>query len=57
MPPKINKDECVGCGACIEACAHKAIEMADDKAQLVGGKCKDAWACVDVCPTGAITKP
>jgi ferredoxin len=20
-------------------------------------KCKDVWACVDVCPTGAIHKP
>ena len=33
MPAKINKDECVGCGTCVEECPSEAITMVDDIAQ------------------------
>ena len=31
---KIDKENCIGCGACAEACHEGAIEMIDGKAEL-----------------------
>jgi len=54
MPAVVNKDECVGCGACVEVCPQEAITM-DDVAVIDVNECIDCGACVDECPNGAIT--
>jgi Fe-S-cluster-containing hydrogenase component 2 len=54
MPAVVNKDECVGCGACVEVCPQEAITM-DDIAIIDVNECIDCGACVDECPNGAIT--
>ncbi len=54
MPAVVNKDECVGCGACVEVCPQEAITM-DDVAIIDVNECIDCGACVDECPNGAIT--
>ena len=50
----VNKEKCVGCGACVNTCPIGAISMDKDKAEIDGGKCVDCGRCVQVCPAGAI---
>ena len=57
MPPEIDRETCIGCQACVQACPNNALYMDDEeKSTLKPELCKDVWACVDVCPTGAIHK-
>lgn len=55
MAVKVNVNECVGCGACVNACPFGAISMKDDKA-AIGDACTSCGACVDTCPVKAITR-
>ncbi|MDD5551946.1 MAG: 4Fe-4S binding protein [Candidatus Pacebacteria bacterium] len=55
--PKINKDQCVGCGACITECPNQAIEIKEDgKAEINQEKCQKCGKCIEVCSVGAIEK-
>jgi len=51
----VNKDQCIGCGACVPACPFDAIEMQDGKA-YINEKCTMCGACVPVCPVEAILR-
>ena len=51
----INKEECVGCGACTSVCPFGAMVMEADKASITDA-CTMCGACVDTCPVSAITK-
>ncbi len=53
---KIDKDACVGCGACVDACPQGALYMKDDKVE-VNDKCNLCGACVGVCPVNALSIP
>ncbi|MFA5771107.1 MAG: electron transfer flavoprotein subunit alpha [Thermoplasmata archaeon] len=53
MAIKINKDDCIGCGACLPSCPYNAIEIVDDVARLKDN-CNGCGACVDSCPQEAI---
>lgn len=53
--PIINGDECVGCGACADACPQNAI-MIDEIAIIDDMKCVDCGACIDECPQDAISQ-
>lgn len=53
---KIDKDLCVGCGLCVNACNEGAIGMVDGKAELLRDDyCDGLGNCLPVCPTGAIS--
>lgn len=49
----VDKDQCLGCEACIDACPFGAIVLVDGVAQ-VSDKCTGCGACVDVCPVSAL---
>lgn len=57
MPPNINKDKCIGCGACVKACPMNVLEVKEDhKAHVERPKdCVECRACEAACPVKAIT--
>ena len=56
MPAVVDKDECTGCGLCVDECPSEAISLGADGLSVVDAdECVDCGACVDVCPVVAIT--
>lgn len=47
-------EKCVGCGACVKACAYDAIKIEDNLANIDTNKCTLCGACVQTCPFEAI---
>ena len=57
--PKIDRDQCIGCGRCYVSCmdgGHQAIvfDTTTRQPRIVGTKCVGCHLCRLVCPTGAI---
>ncbi|MDA0524859.1 4Fe-4S binding protein [Methanococcoides alaskense] len=56
MVAVIKRDECVGCGTCVDDCPSEAIKMDGENIAVVNAdECIDCGACVDSCPTDAIS--
>ncbi|MDZ4182493.1 MAG: electron transfer flavoprotein subunit alpha [Candidatus Cloacimonadaceae bacterium] len=51
---EVLDQKCVGCGACIRACAYEAITVTDKLAIIDLDKCVLCGACVGSCPFEAI---
>ncbi len=51
---EVIDQSCVGCGACLKACAYGAIRIVDKLAVIDGEKCTLCGACVQACPFDAI---
>ncbi len=56
MAVKIDKDTCIGCGACVNDCPVNALAMKDDKAECDENACIDCGACIATCPVQAISE-
>ena len=52
---KIDKEKCLGCGACAANCPVQAITPKDGKYEI-GEACVECGACAANCPAGAISK-
>ncbi len=55
MTAKVNNEDCVGCGICVDECPASAITIENDKAKVDEAACTDCGTCADSCPNEAIT--
>ncbi len=51
----IDADKCIACGACAEACTHKAI-VPGDAYRIRGERCDECGNCFNACPAGAVVQ-
>jgi len=51
---EVITEKCIGCGACIKACAYEAITIEAKLAEINPDKCTLCGACVQACPFDAI---
>ncbi|HWQ62036.1 MAG TPA: electron transfer flavoprotein subunit alpha [Negativicutes bacterium] len=56
MAIKVNKDQCIGCSACVSACPFGAIEMQGDSKAFITEACTACGACIDTCPVKTIIR-
>lgn len=52
--PRIERELCTGCGACVLVCPNGALSLVVDKVNLDRSRCGGCGACVDACPNGAL---
>ncbi|MBI2630124.1 ferredoxin [Candidatus Pacearchaeota archaeon] len=53
MKIKVDKEKCIGCGAC-EAICPEIFKMEDGKAKVIGKESKCTKEAADSCPVQAI---
>ncbi len=54
VAPTISEKHCTSCGACLNACAHDAIDLGSGKAVLDEVRCVGCGRCITVCEPQAI---
>ena len=53
---EIDKDQCIGCGSCVDACPFGALSLVDDMV-VVNDKCTACGACLLAGPLHALNLP
>jgi MinD superfamily P-loop ATPase len=57
MIPVINKEECTGCGSCVEVCPPGALALEEGKVFVREDLCEECGFCAPECPVEAIAIP
>jgi len=52
--PKVDREVCVGCGACVEVCPESAIALMEGRAMIDKGRCIGCGECMTVCANDSI---
>jgi len=53
--PKINEENCIGCGHCVMACPLGVLEIHDKVSKVVNpDACDSEGRCIAACPTRCI---
>lgn len=52
--PSVDQEPCIGCGRCVQICAHDAPSITDGKASIDHDKCVGCGRCIGVCPMDAV---
>lgn len=56
MAAIVDRNECTGCGLCVDECPSEAISLDEDGISTIDeDKCTECGACVDICPCVAIS--
>lgn len=50
----VDKEKCIGCGACEGVCPVGAIKIVDGKSQIDDNICIGCHTCEGICPVEAI---
>lgn len=50
----IDKNECIGCGLCIDDCPSKVIDLKNNKAEITSNDCLKCGHCIAICPKNAV---
>ena len=57
MPVTVDKDACIGCGACVGVCPTESLSLDENgKSGCNESTCIDCCACVGTCPVTAISQ-
>ncbi|MFX1563523.1 MAG: 4Fe-4S dicluster domain-containing protein [Promethearchaeota archaeon] len=51
----VDVELCGICQGCATVCPVNAIDVLENQAQVIPGKCTGCGICIKVCPVGAIT--
>ncbi|MCX5896260.1 MAG: 4Fe-4S binding protein [Proteobacteria bacterium] len=51
---RVNREECVGCGACVNLCPRLAIRFIDDRSYIDQQSCVECGTCRAACGVDAI---
>ena len=54
---EIDRELCIGCEACVEACAFDAIHLDEQELAVANDNCTACGACIDECPVEALRLP
>ncbi len=54
VAPEVSTADCTGCGVCLDACAHEAIQLIEGLAQIDQTACTGCGRCISVCELQAI---
>ena len=56
MPVKVDKELCIGCGACVGVCPTESLTLDEEGKSVVNEEtCVDCGACIATCPVAAIS--
>ncbi len=53
MPPNVDRDTCMFCGACVGTCPVNCMLLREVEIQI-DETCTDCKLCTRVCPVGAL---
>lgn len=57
MPVTVDKDTCIGCGACVGVCPVSALSLDDEgKSSCDESVCISCLSCLGACPVSAISE-
>ena len=51
----IDRETCIGCGMCVEACPSETLSLIDGKAAVTGDQSLSCGHCAALCPVGAVS--
>ena len=54
---EIDREKCIGCGACIAVCPSETLSLEDGKAVVSGSQSLSCGHCEAVCPQAAVSVP
>ncbi|RLJ09681.1 MAG: ferredoxin [Candidatus Aenigmatarchaeota archaeon] len=55
VSPVVDKEKCVGCGACVSVCPADVFKLKEGKSVVVNpDNCIGCGSCVENCPVKAI---
>ncbi len=52
--PRVKTEKCIGCGRCVDNCAHEGVILEEGIAVIQEDQCVGCGRCIGVCPTGAM---